>query len=109
MKPGFEGLRRAKVRIITPSIIRETVEYAYLDNELWNILQNHQDRGILTHTLITEWFSDRSQDIEPLLQVNAFAELEDNLRSLGGKISRYDGRMITPLFQGGVGIRREGF
>lgn len=86
MKPGFEGLRRAKVRIITPSTIRETVEYAYLDDELWNILQNPEDRSILTHTLITEWFSSSSQDIESLLQINAFAQFADDLRSLGGKI-----------------------
>jgi putative restriction endonuclease len=86
MKPGFEGLVKAKVKIRTPSTIRETVEYVYLDDELWAILQNPEDRSILTHTLISEWFSDHSQDIEPLLQVNAFAEVENNLRSLGGKI-----------------------
>jgi putative restriction endonuclease len=86
MKPGFEGLIKAKVKIRTPSTIREIVEYAYLDDELWAILQNPQERSILTHTLIDEWFSDKSQGIQPLLQVNAFAELEENLRSLGGKI-----------------------
>ena len=48
MKPGFEALIKAKVKIRTPSTIRETVEYAYLDDELWNILQNPQDRSILT-------------------------------------------------------------
>jgi putative restriction endonuclease len=58
----------------TPSTIRETVEYAYLDDELWAILQNPEDRSIVTHTLISEWFSDRSGDIEPLLQINAFAQ-----------------------------------
>jgi putative restriction endonuclease len=86
MKPGFEALIKAKVKIRTPSTIRETVEYAYLDDELWTILQNPQDRSILTHILITEWFGDRSQDIEPLLRINAFAEIEENLRSQGGKI-----------------------
>jgi putative restriction endonuclease len=86
MKVGFESLIAAKVKIRTASTIRETVEYAYLDDELWSLLQNERDRSILTHTLISGWFSDRSQDVQPLLQVNAFAELEENLRSLGGKI-----------------------
>lgn len=86
MKPGFEGLIKAKVKIRTPSTIRETVEYAYLDDELWELLQNPSDRTILTHTLITEWFSSSTDDIQPLLQINAFAQLEENLRSLGGKI-----------------------
>ncbi len=86
MKPGFEGLIKAKVKIRTPSTIRETVEYAYLDDELWDILQNSSDRTVLTQILINEWFSSSSQVIQPLLQVNAFAELEENLLKLGGKI-----------------------
>ncbi len=86
MKPGFEALIKAKVKIRTPSTIRETVEYACLDDELWELLQNQSDRTVLTQVLISQWFSDRTEDIQPLLQVNAFAELEENLRSQGGKI-----------------------
>ena len=86
MKVGFEELIKAKVRIRTPSTIREMVEYAYLDVELWQLLQNPQDRSILTYTLIDEWFKDKTQDIESLLEVNAFTELEKNLRSQGGKV-----------------------
>ena len=86
MKPGFEGLIKAKVKIRTSSTIRETVEYAYLDDELWELLENERDRTVLTQALISAWFSDKSQAIQPLLQVNAFAELEEKLRSQGGKI-----------------------
>ena len=86
MKVGFEELIKAKVRIRTPSTIRETVDYAYLDVELWQLLQNSRERSILTYTLIDEWFKDKTQDIESLLQVNAFTELEKNLRSQGGKV-----------------------
>lgn len=86
MKPGFEGLIKAKVKIRTPSTIRETVEYAYLDDELWSLLQNESERTVLTHTLINSWFSDKTQDIEPLLKVNAFAELQDQLQRTGGKV-----------------------
>ncbi|NJL64765.1 MAG: HNH endonuclease [Methylacidiphilales bacterium] len=86
MKVGFEGLMQARVKIRTPSTIRGTVEYVYLDPELWQFLQNPGDRSILTHTLIDSWFKDQTQDIEPLLQVNAFAEIEENLRSQGGKV-----------------------
>jgi putative restriction endonuclease len=59
------------------------------------LLQNQSDtikdgcqghRTVLTHVLIEEWFGDHSQDIEPLLQINAFAQLSENLRSQGGKI-----------------------
>jgi len=86
MKPGFEGLVKAKVKIRTTSAIRETVEYAELDDELWKLLQNERDRTVLTQVLVEEWFSSRTQDIGLLLQINAFAELEDNLLKVGGKI-----------------------
>ncbi|NWF61747.1 MAG: HNH endonuclease [Fischerella sp.] len=86
MKVGFESLIAAKVKIRTPSTIRETVEYAYLDNELWSLLQNESDRTVLTHTLINSWFRDRTSNIETLLQVNAFAELQDQLQRSGGKV-----------------------
>ncbi|TBR56445.1 HNH endonuclease [Westiellopsis prolifica IICB1] len=86
MKLGFESLIAAKVKIRTPSTIRETVEYVYLDDELWQILQNESDRTVLTHTLINSWFSECTKDIEPLLQVNAFAELQQQLQRSGGKV-----------------------
>lgn len=86
MKLGFESLIAAKIKIRTPSTIRETVEYAYLDVELWTFLQNPQDRTVLTHVLINSWFNERTQDIESLLQVNAFAELQDQLQRTGGKV-----------------------
>ncbi|BAY42318.1 hypothetical protein NIES2111_67410 (plasmid) [Nostoc sp. NIES-2111] len=87
MKLGFEGWMKAKIKIRTPSTIRETVEYAYLDDELWLLLQNPQDRTVLTHVLIDSWFNELTQeDIEPLLQVNAFAELQDQLQRTGGKV-----------------------
>lgn len=85
MKPGFEGLIAAKVKIRTPSTIRGTVEYAYLDDELWEFLQNESDRTVLTHTLISSWFNN-NQDIESLLQINAFAQLEEQLLRTGGKV-----------------------
>jgi putative restriction endonuclease len=86
MKLGLESLIAAKVKIRTPSTIRQTVEYAYLDDELWSLLQNPQDRTVLTHTLINSWFNERTQDIESLLQVNVFAELQDQLQRSGGKV-----------------------
>ncbi|PHJ59052.1 HNH endonuclease [Nostoc linckia z18] len=83
---GFELTVTSKAKIVTPGAIRQAVEYAYLDDELWQILQNPQERSILTHVLIDSWFSDKTQDIEQLLQVNAFAELQNQLQRSGGKV-----------------------
>lgn len=86
MKPGLESLIVSRAVIRTPNTIRLTVEYAYLDEELWALLQSPQERSALTHMLIDFWFPNQSQQIEQLLQVNAFAELQENLRSQGGKV-----------------------
>lgn len=85
---GFEltVARESKARIVSPTAIRQAIEYAYFDDELWQLLQNPESRTVLTHTLIDSWFKDKTQDIELLLKVNAFAELEKQLRSQGGKI-----------------------
>jgi len=86
MKRGFESLIASKVKIRTVSAIRQTVEYAYLDDELFAILQSPQDRSVLTQVLIDSWFTDKTADIEQLLQVNAFAELQNQLQRSGGKV-----------------------
>ena len=83
---GFELTVTSKAKIVTPGAIRQAVEYAYLDDELWLLLQNESERTVLTQTLINSWFNDRTQDIESLLQVNAFAELQDQLQRSGGKV-----------------------
>jgi putative restriction endonuclease len=86
MKSGFESLLTAKVQVRSPQAIRQTVEYAYLDSELWELLQNAENRSVLTHVLIDKWFVNKSQQIEKLLQVNVFGELEEELRQQGGKV-----------------------
>lgn len=83
---GFESTVIYKAKIVTPGAIRQAVEYAYLDDELWLLLQNESDRTILTHTLINSWFNERTQDIESLLQINSFAELQGQLQRSGGKV-----------------------
>jgi putative restriction endonuclease len=86
MKSGFESLLTTKVKIRTPHTIRQTVDYAYLDPELWGLLQNPESRSVLTSVLIDSWFANKTQQIEKLLQVNVFGELEKELRSQGGKV-----------------------
>jgi len=86
MKPGFDSLITAKVKVRTVSTISATVDYAYLDEELWAILQIPQARNILSNAIINLWFSDKRQKIEELLQVNAFAELQKELILQGGQV-----------------------
>ena len=85
-KPGFELLINSHVKIRTVSALQQTVEYAYLDQELFELLWNPDSRATLTDILISTWFSDKTQQIEQLLQVDAFQEIQERLRSQGGKV-----------------------
>jgi putative restriction endonuclease len=85
-KPGFELLINSHVKIRTVSALQQTVEYAYLDQELFELFWNPDSRATLTDILISTWFSDKTQQIEQLLQVDAFQEIQERLRSQGGKV-----------------------
>lgn len=85
-KPGFESAIASGLKIRSVGLLRETAQYAYFDEELFALLANPASRGKLTDVLINTWFRDKTQEIESLLQVDAFEELQERLRSLGGKV-----------------------
>ena len=65
LKSGFNGSKPK-----TTNKLREAVEYASLDDELFNILQEPNSRAELIDTLIDTWFSLNRDDIGDILQVN---------------------------------------
>ncbi|WP_233786943.1 HNH endonuclease [Dulcicalothrix desertica] len=83
--PGFELAINSKAKLVSAGAIKQAIEYAYLDDKLWQILQDSHNRSVLIQVLIDEWFSGAS-NIEGILQVNAFAELQEELERAGGKI-----------------------
>lgn len=87
-KPGFESLIASKAKIRTLSLLREAVQYAYFDQELFELLQEPSSRVDLTDVLMNTWFSSKTQQLEKLLQVDAFSDWQERLRSLGGKVYR---------------------
>ncbi len=85
-KPGFESAIASGVKIRSVGLLRETVQYAYFDEELFDLLRDEDSRSVLIDVLINTWFRDKTQEIERLLQVDAFGELQERLRSQGGKV-----------------------
>ena len=61
-KPGYEFVESSqnKVKVRSLSAIRQTIDYAYLDAELWKLLQHPATRNQLLLTLIDAWFSDKT-------------------------------------------------
>jgi len=88
--PGFEAALLSGVKVRTVSLIRQVVEYAYLDKELFKILQQPALRSSLTKVLLDTWFADKTQQVQEAFRVNAFAELQQELLATGGKIYQPD-------------------
>ncbi|MDZ8078332.1 MAG: HNH endonuclease [Nostoc sp. SerVER01] len=64
-KHEFNGLQPK-----TTNKLKEAVEYAYLDNKLFNFLEDESSRKELIDALVTAFFSDNENDIEATLQIN---------------------------------------
>ncbi len=58
------------LRLTTTNKLKIGVEYAYLDDELFNLLQNENSREELVDSLISAWFADDTSEIEKITQIN---------------------------------------
>jgi putative restriction endonuclease len=89
-KAGFEPVINSKVKIKTLSGLRDAVQYAYFDDELFELITNLSSRNSLIEILVNTWFSDKSSQIEQLFQINSFQEFQDRLRERGGAVYSVD-------------------
>ena len=65
LKSGFNGAKPT-----TNKTLIKAVEYASLDDELFNILQEPNYRAELIDTLVDAWFSSNRDDLGDILQFN---------------------------------------
>jgi len=66
------------------SAVRQTVQYAYLDPELFNLLQEPGYRVTLLRVLINKWFSGQSSEVEQLSLIDEFELVKRQLLREGG-------------------------
>lgn len=80
LKPNFNGLQPK-----TMNKLRQAVEYASLDKELFEFIQDPESRKELIDTLIEVWFSSAQRELEEILQINqSFEEVgEQELVEIG--------------------------
>jgi putative restriction endonuclease len=82
--PGFESTIAAKVKLKSLTALRNAVNYAYLDDELFNFLQDLESRNYLITAIIQEWFSKQEEEFQSLYRVDAFQEFQLRLFEKGG-------------------------
>jgi putative restriction endonuclease len=65
------------VRIKTTNKLKEFVDYAYLDTELFELLQDSLSRQVLIDSLVSNWFADRQTIIDNTVDLDLkFEETE---------------------------------
>jgi putative restriction endonuclease len=64
-KPDFNGLQPK-----TTNKLKQAVEYASLDNELFELIQDPVSRQALVDTLLAVWFSSSKKQIEEIISIN---------------------------------------
>ncbi|BDA72810.1 unknown protein [Calothrix sp. PCC 7716] len=82
-KPGYEELQNKTVKNLRPKTLNQlrlAVEYAYLDDELFNLLRDEGARRELVESLISAWFSNYANGIEEVITINQnFQDLSPEL------------------------------
>lgn len=84
--PGFEAAIASRVKIRTLKALEDAVSHAYLDDELFEFLQDSQSRTHLIKTLIQTWFGQQTEKIDTLYAVDKFEEIQLRLFEKGGAI-----------------------
>ncbi len=84
--PGFVALLSSGAKVRTVGVLQQAVEYAYLDEELFELLQQPTSRNLLINTLLNHWFAGNTQQVQEILRINAFAEFQQELLASGGKV-----------------------
>ena len=89
-KSGLESVISSKVKLKTISALKDVVQYAYLDEQLFEYLQDQLTRSILVDIITRNWFHDKIQQIEKLLQINSFQDFQNRLYEKGGAVYKLE-------------------
>lgn len=65
--PGFEKLVASKVKLKTMAEVRQAIKYAYLDEDLFEFLQDPLSRSSLITVLVARWFPEKFAVVEQMI------------------------------------------
>jgi putative restriction endonuclease len=84
--PGFEAAIASKNRPRSLDALRKAVHYAYIDDELFELLSDPVARASLITILIQKWFHGKDDEIKKLLNVDSFQDVQLRLFEKGGAV-----------------------
>ncbi len=87
--PGLEEIVSArKIQPKSLKDLRTIIQYAWLDEELFEILQQESGRAALIAVLAAKWFDQKQSEMKQLIQRQPFQELQIRLMESGGAMYR---------------------
>jgi putative restriction endonuclease len=84
--PGFEATVASRTKIKGLAALRNTVKYAYVDDELFEYLQDISSRIQLIEILISKWFPTQTTLLKNLCQVDEMENIQLKLFEKGGAV-----------------------
>jgi putative restriction endonuclease len=78
--PGYEKIISSKEKLKTFSAVKQAVNHAYLDEDLFDFLKDPITREILVNVLSSQWFPGKIDLIEEIFQSNTFRDPPEYLR-----------------------------
>jgi putative restriction endonuclease len=89
-KPGYESVIDSKVKLRNVRALRQFVFYAYLDEELFQLLLDPMSRDSLVNVIVEKWFPYKKKEIEQLLKIDSFTEFTNRLKEKGGAVYKVE-------------------
>ena len=78
--PGYAKLLSSKEKLKTLAEVRQAVKYAYLDEELFEFLQDSIARSSLVTVLVARWFPGKFELVEEISQTDQLRDPPEYLR-----------------------------
>jgi putative restriction endonuclease len=74
MNPGFEPILATKTKLKTFYEVRQAVSHAYVDEDLFDLLQNAPYRASLQAVLVGRWFPGRLAEVREIARTDDFQD-----------------------------------
>jgi putative restriction endonuclease len=87
---GYEAAIATKTRPRNLEALRNTIKYAYIDDSLFDLLNDPLSRTSLSTILVQKWFQEKDDEIQKLLSVDAFQNIQSKLFEKGGAVYRVE-------------------
>ena len=78
--PGYEKVLSSKVKLKNISEVKQVIQYAYLDEDLFDFLQEPPSRSSLLSILVARWFPGKFALVEQIAQTDELRNPLEYLR-----------------------------